>query len=187
MTKQLVAGLLAGLFVVGASAEGYLNVQAGRSSLKIDCDGASTCDKSGSATALFGGYKFEGGWALEAGYMNFGKARLADSGVSLDVKNTAFGGGAAFFLPMSDSWTLIGRLGAAQVSTKLTGDIGGQRGSVSDKNVTTYVGLGVGYQVTKSVSIDLATLVSKGKYNRDGLDLGSGNVRAINLGLTIGF
>src|SRR5262245_32793760 len=93
--KTLLGGALL-VASAAASAQGYAVLSAGASQLDLDCAGASTCDKSGTSFKLLGGYSFAPNMAAEFGYFDFGKARAADSGASLDVKTTAFGGGIAF-------------------------------------------------------------------------------------------
>jgi OOP family OmpA-OmpF porin len=189
MMKKHVLLAAAALALSGAaSAQVYGVVSAGVSKLKVDCDGAQVCDRSDTAFKVLGGYKFTPNVAMEAGYMSFGKAKIRDSGDSVDVGVTGFGIGAAFHQDFATNWNFVARLGLAQVKTKLDLNISGVgSGSDSDSNAQLYGGLGVGYKLSKQVSIDAAWDFSKGKYNKDGLDLGSGNVNAFSLGLTFGF
>jgi OmpA-OmpF porin, OOP family len=185
MKKQVLLAVAALALSGAASAQVYGVVSAGVSKLKVDCDGAEVCDKSGTAFKVLGGYKFTPNVAVEAGYMSFGKATLRDSGDSADIGVTGFGIGAAFHQDFATNWNFVARLGLAQVKTKL--DAPAIAFSDSDSNAQLYGGLGVGYKLTKQMSLDAAWDFSKGKYNKDGLDLGSGNVNAFSLGLTFGF
>ncbi len=189
MMKKHVLLAAAALALSGAaSAQVYGVVSAGVSNIKIDCDGAEVCDKSDTAFKLLGGYKFTPNVAVEAGYMSFGKAKLRDSGASLDVGVTGFGIGAAFHQDLATNWNFVARLGLAQTKTKLDASVSGLgSGSDSDNNAQLYGGLGVGYKITKQLSVDGAWDFTKGKYNKDGVDLGSGNVNAFSIGLTFGF
>jgi OmpA-OmpF porin, OOP family len=188
MKKQVLLAVAALALSGAASAQVYGVVSAGVSKLKIDCDGAQVCDKSDTAFKLLGGYKFTPNVAVEAGYMTFGKAKIRDAGASVDVGVTGFGIGAAFHQDFAADWNFVARLGLAQMKTKLDASVPGVgSGSDKDSNAQLYGGLGVGYKITKQLSIDAAWDFSKSKYNKDGLDLGSGNVNAFSLGLTFGF
>jgi OmpA-OmpF porin, OOP family len=187
--KKHVLLAAAALALSGAvSAQTYATVSFGSSNIKLDCAGAQTCDKSDTAFKLLGGYKFTPNVAVEAGYMSFGKAKISDSGTSLDVGVTGFGVGAAFHQDLSADWNFVARLGLAQIKTKLDASISGVgSGSDSDSNAQPYFGVGVGYKINKQVSIDGALDFAKGKYNKNGVDLGSGNVSAYSIGLTFAF
>jgi OmpA-OmpF porin, OOP family len=187
MKKQVLLAVAALALSGAASAQVYGVVSVGVSKLEVDCDGAAVCDKSDTAFKLLGGYKFTPIFAVEAGYMSFGKATLRDSGASVDVGVTGFGVGAAFHQDFAANWNFVARLGVAQVKTKLDLNAPGISASNKDSNAQLYGGLGVGYKLSKQMSLDAAWDFSKGKYNKDGLDLGSGNVNAFSLGLTFGF
>jgi OmpA-OmpF porin, OOP family len=188
MMKQVLLAAAALALSSAASAQVYGVVSAGVSKLKIDCGDAQVCDKSDTAFKVLGGYKFTPNVAVEAGYMSFGKAKLRDSGVSLDVGVTGFGVGAAFHQDFASNWNFVARLGLAQMKTKLDASVSGLgSGSESDSNAQLYGGLGVGYNITKQLSIDGAWDFAKSKYDKNGIDLGSGNVNAFSLGLTFGF
>jgi OmpA-OmpF porin, OOP family len=71
-TKVLLASALIALSGV-ASAQTYGVASFGSSKQDIGCEGAATCDESGTAFKLMGGYKFNPNLALEAGFMNYGQ------------------------------------------------------------------------------------------------------------------
>ena len=188
MKKHVLLAAAALALSGAASAQTYATVSFGSSNIKLDCAGAEVCDKSDAAFKLLGGYKFTPNVAAEVGYMSFGKAKIRDAGESLDVGVTGVGVGVAFHQDLSANWNFVGRLGLAQMKTKLDASIAGLgSGSDSDSNAQLYGGLGVGYKINKQVSIDGAWDFTKGKYNKDGLDLGSGNVNAFSIGLTFAF
>lgn len=187
MKKQVLLAIAALALSGAASAQVYGVVSAGVSKLTVDCGGAAVCDKSDTAFKVLGGYKFTPNVAMEAGYMSFGKATLRDSGASADIGVTGFGVGAALHQDFAADWNFVARLGLAQVKTKLDVAAPGFSGGDSDSYAQLYGGLGLGYKLSKQVSIDAAWDFSKGKYNKDGLDLGTGSVNAFSLGLTFGF
>jgi OmpA-OmpF porin, OOP family len=186
MTKQLIAALAALTVSAVASAQGYGVVSAGVSRLNADCTGTTSCDKSDTAFKLLGGYKFMPNLAAELGYFSFGKAKASDGAIDVEIKNTGFGGGVAFHQDVAPNWPFVARLGLAQMKTKISAAAGGGSGSDSDNNIALYGGLGIGYKIAKSVSIDASWDFSKSKYNKNGVDE-SGSLNAISVGLTFGF
>ncbi len=79
MKKIAVAGLLTAL-MAGASAQVYVGGTVGVSQLELDCEGATTCDDTGSGSKIYGGYKITPNVSIEAGYINFGKANVKGKG-----------------------------------------------------------------------------------------------------------
>jgi OOP family OmpA-OmpF porin len=183
MNKLLIAaGLLAATFA--AQAQTYVTGSVGMSRHDVDCAGASTCDKSGSAFKLMGGYKFSPVLAGEFGYMDFGKSKAADSQATVRIGVSGFGGGLAVRADMSPTWVLTARLGLASLDTKLDASlVGVGSGSDTDNNRSLYAGLGRGYRLQQNLSLDLSFDSSKGKYDKNGVST-SGNVSAFSVGLT---
>jgi OmpA-OmpF porin, OOP family len=191
MKTQLLTALAALTLSTAASAQFYGVVSAGVSRLDVDCTGASNCDKTDTGFKLLGGYKFMPNLAAEVGYFDFGKAKATFQDpvlgpINADIKNTAFGGGVAYHVDLAPNWNAVGRLGLAQVKTKLGASALGSSGSDSDNNTALYAGLGVGYKVAKNVSIDGAWDFSRSKYNKNGVDE-SGNINVFSVGVTFGF
>jgi len=186
-SKHLIALAVLAVSTAASAQNLYGVVSAGVSKLSFDCGGASTCDKSDTAFKLLGGYKFAPNWAGELGYFDFGKAKLSGGGANLDIKVNGFGGGVAFHQDIAPAWNFVARLGIAQMKTKLSGSAPGVgSASDSDSNVEPYFGLGVGYKLSKTASIDGAWDYGKGKYNKNGINE-SGSANALSVGLTFGF
>ena len=187
MKRHLLTGLAVLAFSAAASAQSYGVVSVGSSKLNLDCSGATVCDTSGVGVKLLGGYKFTPNLAAELGYFNFGKAKAADSGISLDVTNTAFGAGLAYHQDFAPDWNFVARLGVAAVKTRVDAVVAGLgAASDSDNNTALYGGLGVGYKLSKTMSLDAAWDFSKSKYNKNGVDT-SGNINMFSVGATFGF
>jgi OOP family OmpA-OmpF porin len=186
INKQTALGLALLAASAAASAQGYAVISAGTSRLSADCTGATSCDKTGNAFKLMGGYKFMPNLAWELGYFDFGKASASDSTVTAEVKTSGFGGGVAYLQDLSNDWNFAGRLGVAQIKTKITGTSGAGSVSDSDNNIQPYAGLGIGYKLNKTMSIDGAWDFSRTKYSKNGLST-SGSVNALSIGLTFGF
>ena len=133
-----------------------------------------------------GSYKFAPNLAAEVGYFNYGKGKFADAVDRLEISNSAFGGGIAFHQDLSPDWAFVGRVGLAYVKTKLDATSGAVSASDSDSNAALYGGLGVGYKLSKTTTLDLAWDFSKSKYNKNGVDE-SGSINAFSVGLTFEF
>lgn len=190
--KQTVLGLALAAASAAASAQMYGVVSVGASRINVDCTGLTSCDKSDTAFKIMGGYKFAPNWAGELGYFDFGKVKGTGTGetgtITGELRTTAWGGGVAFHQDLAPDWNFVGRLGVAQVKTKIsgTGTIGGLAGSGSNSENHTqpYVGLGIGYKLSKTMSIDAAWDYTRTKHKAADV---SGNVNAFSVGMTFGF
>jgi opacity protein-like surface antigen len=186
MKKWILAAALAAA-AVGAQAQVYVTASGGLSSASVDCGGTSSCDKSGMGFKLLGGYRVMPNVAVEAGYYNLGKFSASGfvSGwgtVKTEWKTAGFGVGAALSADIAPNVNVVGRLALASMSTKVSANIGGSSGSDSESNMAVLLGLGVGYALTKNVSIDAT--VDMGKHDYAGE---SGSARVFGLGLTASF
>jgi OmpA-OmpF porin, OOP family len=182
MKKQVLLAAAALALSSAASAQVYGVVSVGSSKIKIDCAGAATCDESGTAFKLLGGYKFTPNFAIEGGYMSFGKAKAADPGISADFTVNGFGIAGAFHQDFATNWDFVARLGLAQMKTKVNATLGSATGSDSDSSAQLYGGLGINYKLTKQLSVGAAWDFSKAEFSGE-----KANVNAYSLGLTFGF
>lgn len=187
MKTQLLTAIAALTLSTAASAQFYGVASAGLTRLDVDCTGTSSCDKSDTGIKLLGGYKFMPNLAAEIGYFDYGKSKAAAPGITGDIKNSAFGGGVAYHLDVAPNWVGVGRLGLAQVKTKISGTVAGLgSASDSDTNTALYGGLGVGYKLNRNLSIDGAWDFSKSKYDKNGAST-SGNINMFSAGVTYAF
>lgn len=192
MNKNLLVGLAALTLAAGASAQVYGGAAMGSARINLDCTGATTCDKTDTGWKLFGGYQFNPNWAAEITYFDFGRAKVSGTDSELgtitgEVENTGFGAGVAFRQDLATDWNFVARFGLASIKTKISGAATGiGSGSDSDRNVQPFAGLGVGYKVFRSLSVDAAWDFSRGKYNKNGLQT-KGGVNMISIGVTAGF
>ena len=111
--------------------------------------------------------------------MNFGKSKVADAGDSLNLKVDSFGIGGAFHHDFATNWNFVARLGLAQVKAKASATIGGLSGSDSDSSAQLYAGLGIGYKLSKQLSIGGAWDFTKADFFG-----AKGDVSALSVGLT---
>lgn len=185
MKRQHLIALAALAFTTAASAQNFYGAASvGWSNLSFDCPGATSCDKSDVGYKFLGGFKFAPNFAGELVYFDFGKATASDPVVSAEVKNTAWGVGIAFHQDVSPTWNAVARIGLADVTTKISGS--GFGVSDSDSSTQFYLGLGTGYKISKTASIDFVWDWSRGKYDKNGINE-SGNANVFSVGMTFGF
>lgn len=186
---RAVAGALL-LVTVGmaqAQSTGYLLLGGGRSDFNADCSGTNSCDTSGSALQLIGGYRFAGGWAVEGLYANLGKttATAVVPGVgnaSLEVKATALGAGGAYSADLGSGLGATVRVGLASVEMKGRARAGNAIGDISDSKAELYAGLGLSYAFSKSIGTELGYLRTQGEIAGE-----KGAISAITLSVSFAF
>lgn len=124
MRKPLGLSILAALALTAAMAaqadvQPGFYVGAGFGSSKIDDDGFDDIDFDDSDTGfkVFGGYSFNQNFAIEATYFDLGEASGSfDDGfdvVNFDVGVSGLSASAVGVLPLSDMFSIFGRLGYA--------------------------------------------------------------------------
>ncbi|CAH0991546.1 Outer membrane protein A [Sinobacterium norvegicum] len=111
-----------------------------------------------------GGYQFNQYFGVEASYYDFGSVSRSYGDVNAKAKANAWGFAAVGTLPISEQFSLYGKLGASQFNSELkySDDIGTAK--YSDKDFTAYYGIGASFAVTQSAEIYLETI----KFDFDG-------------------
>lgn len=171
MKKLLFAAAITALSST-AQASPYAGIGAGVSKIDdFDCEGATTCDDSGTAVKLYGGWSFTPNIAGEVVYLNFGKARAADAGATASAKAHGFGGGLALHLPFAQSWNFTARAGIVSMRAKGEATVGGASGSISESKAKAYGGLGVGYWFTPALSLNAEYDFSKAELEGEKSDV----------------
>ena len=161
----------------GASAQTYASVAGGRGRLPVECTGATTCDKTGTAYRYLAGRRFPGGVSAEFGLADFGKATATDGGGGrAELIVTGITAGAAFDAPLSSWLGLSTRLGIAMLKTELHYSFGAGNGS-NDKNVAPYVGFGLYVMPWQNIRLELSVDQTRAELNGS-----KGDVRAVMLG-----
>lgn len=82
-----------------------------------------------TAFKIYGGYQFNKNWAAELSYINFGKFRssstyeyvdISASSENLEVKSSAIALSGVGIMPLSENFSIFGKLGMAIKTTKAT-------------------------------------------------------------------
>jgi len=176
--KKALVGLMAVFAVSASHAEPYVVASLGSSKLDLDCAGTTACDTRSTGLKLLGGYKFTPNFAIEGGYLDFGKAQFTFGGVPFTLKAAGFGVGAAFHQDLNPDWNLAARLGVASMKTEASA-LGF---NVDDSSTQLYGGLGIGYRITPKVSLDASYDFSKLEFSGE-----KGNVSMFGIGVTVAF
>lgn len=165
-----------------SQAHPYGLLSLGQSRLNVDCNGVQSCDKSGTGGKAMLGYAFGNGFAVEAGYANFGKFRASNGPLSVSGKPEALVLGGAYTAALTPEWGLTGRLGAAHVRTKLNAETGMLSGSDKETKTQPIVGLAVNYALTPSTQLELGIDATRAEYQGERT-----NLRMVSLGARMAF
>jgi OOP family OmpA-OmpF porin len=144
-------------FAIPAGAQdklgGYVGGSIGQAKAKDACSGVGSpfsCDDTDMAFRILGGYQFNRNFAAEAGYHNFGKAKLSGLGITADVKSSAWELVGIGAYPISPEFSVYGKLGLYYGDTKFSSNC---CGSASDTNTDMTFGFGVQYNVTPQLGV----------------------------------
>ena len=180
-TLSLAIGTQAQTFKTN-QPHGYGLLSLGQSRANVDCSGLQACDKSATGGKAMLGYSFGNGLALEGGYTRFGSFRASDGAVGLSAKPEAVSLSGAYTTELTPDWGLTGRLGVAQVRTKVNVDAGPLSGSSTERKTQPIVGLAVNYALTPMARIELGLDATRAQYQGERT-----NVRMVSLGARMAF
>jgi len=141
----------------------YLGASVGRSDAKDACETPTVpgvvitaCDDKDTSWKILGGYQFNRNFALEGGYVDFGK--LSASGTVLGVPLSATYEADAFeilavgILPITDRFSLYGKAGLFRWDVDARATAAGVTVTASDDGTDFTFGAGLKYQFTKNVA-----------------------------------
>jgi OOP family OmpA-OmpF porin len=177
--KKYVMGVVAAaaaLLSTGAMAQGYISFAGGQSNADVDCTGTLSCDNNDTALKVVGGYKFENGFALELGYVDFGKAQarvyLAPYTVDVAFESQAFTFGGSFPMNFTPEFAANFRIGVASVKTEGTVSVPTYGiYKESDSAAAPYFGLGLSYAFTTNVAGEVGVDFTKAEITGEKYDL----------------
>ena len=173
-SKSIVSALIlsGAFFSTSAFAQGmYIAGSAGSgmaaSSVKTDLDTAITAggvkgikSSISDGTAMSGvlGYEYNPNFAAEAGYLNSGTLAYKATGtgvatIKADTKVTGFQLAAVGTAPLSDKFSVFGKLGYSFLTTKSDITIGTVKSTASEKNNGLGFGLGASYKLADNIRV----------------------------------
>jgi OOP family OmpA-OmpF porin len=172
MKKNIFAIALLSALTSTAMAEGlYAAIDVGQSTAKDACTGIPagfSCNEKATAFRFGGGYQFTPNFGIEANYGILGAIKASGNdttsipgtpiAMSIDAKPSTLQVAATGNFPISDSFSLIGRLGIARTTLKVNGS-GSALGvtvTVPEQSTTsTNLAYGIGAQVDLSKSVGI--------------------------------
>ncbi len=171
----------ASLVSTGVMAQVYVGGGMGSSHTSIECSSGLSCDESGTAYKVYGGYDLGSNFGLELGYIDFGKASISGPGGKAELKASAVTLGIGYAAPISGDWGFSGRVGVANVKAKASSPTNSFIGD-SETKTKAFFGLGLSYAVTKQLKLEVS-----GDFTRAELDGDDSSVRALTLGARYDF
>ncbi|MHB1083896.1 MAG: outer membrane beta-barrel protein [Thiobacillus sp.] len=154
-----------GFYGVGEVTHSRLSLDRGHFDTALTSNTAAALSSSDSGSdnkwRLQGGYRFNPYLAVEAGYIDFGKAKYQASYAGGSAQGTLKAGGfdvvAVASLPLNDSFSIFGKAGlvAARVKSNLVavGGAAAASGSASDNSIRPLLGVGALYKLTDHVDL----------------------------------
>ena len=164
MAKRHVLALL-GAFAISvpafaADTGGYLVGMFGQTKVKdIDTTGLGNPSKDDTDTGfkIGGGYAFNRNFAVEAAYVDLGKATasgtFAGSNASVTFKASGLVVAAVGMVPLSQQFSLLGRLGLINATVKVDASLGNASASDKSTDMKTTFGVGVAYSFTQQFAV----------------------------------
>lgn len=194
-TKMAIVAAVALAASAAAQAQFYVGGNVGLGRTDVDCSEVDDCDKNAVGFKVYGGYRFDTGWAVEAGYFDWGKVTasgdlasvgLPSTNLSGSIESTGFGIGLAYFLPIPGDWAGVFRFGGVQNRSRV--DISDGTVSIGESNSKffTYVGLGLAYRLTPQLAIAAEADFSRTEWGGGG-EYESNNVQLYSIGLRYSF
>jgi len=161
-------GLFTAIAVLGATparGEGlegrggpYVGIGLGASNLDVDPGSYGSRDADNGVLKLYGGYQFTEHFGIEGGYVRTGHVEETHSVDGVDVVGTAKTRAAYVVatgvLPVTDAFSVTGRLGAAFGDVN-DGDLPPAPNSVYGSEVSLMAGVGVQYRLSERLSLAL--------------------------------
>jgi OmpA-OmpF porin, OOP family len=133
----------------------YVGGSFGQSEVDIeDCGGGIDCDEKDTAWRIFGGYKINRNFSVEAGYHQLGEARASGPGGNIEFDANALELVALGALPLGNQFSLYGKAGFYRGETKVTGStlLTGPL-SIKETNTDLTYGVGVQYDMSRQLGI----------------------------------
>ena len=161
MNKPLLAAIVATCVLATqvAFAQAYIGGAIGPSASNNNCGGVA-CGTNDSGFKLFGGVKFMPQLSAELSYSHLGATQRVvvahDSHGTTHyspVQTTGWGVGLAGFPDFGRDWAVATRVGLVALRTEMP-TLGDYRSP--DERLSPYMGFGIGYFVSRTLSIDAA-------------------------------
>lgn len=182
----VAAGIMFAGFSLPASADWYGAASLGRTDLQenvcsdLSALGFTPCNEDNTDTGwkLAVGNQFNANAALEFGYADLGEAKFTAAGVGCSLEANGFHASLVGNLPMANQFSFTGRVGLFRWDADISCSAGGASASADESGTDLTFGVGVRYDMTKSVGL-------RGEWER--FDLDDADVDMLSLGLIFSF
>jgi len=165
----------------GALAEGYLGVAVGQGRQSVECPAGVSCKVTDTAYKLVGGYVFGKVVGVEAGFLDFGKAKATASSLNSEVNVSALMLGGVARAHFTSDFAALLRLGVASVKAERK-VYGLFTDEASESKVKPYFGVGLSYSISRQVAVEVAADFTKAELEGE-----KANVRALTAGVRLEF
>lgn len=153
--KKIIAALLLSTAVAApvfaAEAGPYAGVTLGRSSTGSIAANTTMTKSTDTVVGVLGGYQLTRNWGVEAQYTGAGKFAATTGAINLTGKADTFAVAAIGTLPLSDTFSLYGKLGFASTKISLSSVPASNATGASRSAATS--GLGAQYNATPIVGV----------------------------------
>ncbi len=166
---RTMCAILLAMAALPATAEPFVAGSGGRSKAEsILCTGSVSCDTRSGAYTVRGGYRFNQWFALEARYVDLGKAtanRVVGQAITdttsqdivapVDYSTTGGGIDVIGTLPFADRWAVSGLVGVGRMHTRVTSPslLGGDSQESAQSGTKAYYGVSLSYDVGYNVLV----------------------------------
>ena len=149
---SLVLGMCASSAFAQESSTPYVGGGFAQAHLKRGCAGIGVvpiaCEDKDSSWKLFAGYKFNRHVSVEGGHVDFGRLREIGGAAEAHLETTALEASLVGGLPITQQFSLLGRVGGYRSRAELSGAAAGKK---STSNFT--FGVGVQYDFGRHVGL----------------------------------
>lgn len=145
--------LVAALSAPALANDLYIGADIGRSSLEEDIGDGYSVSKSATTYALFGGLQLNKNIALEVAYRDLGEVKASVDGFNVKISAHALQASVLGSLPVSNEFSLFGRLGLANINAETQVRGFAYSESEEDSETKPFFGVGARYAVNKQLGI----------------------------------
>jgi OmpA-OmpF porin, OOP family len=129
----------------------YAGFNFGQSKVSDFCNGFASCDDKDTALSIFGGYQVNRNFGVEIAYTDLGQASISGPGGNLRFEATGFEFLGVGTIPLTQQFSLYGKLGFFLWNADARGTVLGFPFSGSDDGTDLTFALGARYSFTRNL------------------------------------
>ncbi len=151
-TKIILAALLMSSGCAFAAPGLYLGANVGSTEHKVSSDGQSDTEDSNGAK-VYAGYQINPAFGIEVGYVNFGKLKATEQGVSASFKPASVYAALTGTAAVAPSINVFAKVGAAHSESTFAVAFEGESASVKKNGSSLLIGFGAQYKFSENMSV----------------------------------